>query len=104
MILSTAHAFGIDVSKVKVSTSTLFRHRKETRSKISNDIRETFDKNIEESFFQFHWDGAMLPKWLSVDGKSDKLAIVISNGKMTKLLAAEDLPNSRSVTQYDAIV
>lgn len=103
VILSVAHYLGIDASEVPISSSTVWRHRNKVREQISTEIKATFGQNIDNAFIVLHWDGKILPKWSVVDGNSDKLAIVVSMGKETKVLGVADLPNGNALAQFHAV-
>lgn len=91
VILSCAHYLGIDTSTVAVSASTMYRQRKRIRQEISNDIKESFGETLYDSFIVLHWDGKILPKWNATEDKKDNLAVVLSNGKETKILGVAQL-------------
>lgn len=103
IILSVAHALGFHPSAVKVSTSTMLRRRAQLREQISNEIRRNFCSNFDDSFFVLHIDGKILSKWHSADGKSDKLAVVLSNGKKTKILGIADMEKGDAESHFRAI-
>lgn len=98
VVLTTLHCIGVDVSKVPVSISTLRRHRIAVREQISNDIKETFGRILSDSFSVLRWDGKILSKWSAVDGKSVKLAIVLSNGGTCKIVGVADLENGNAIS------
>lgn len=103
VVLTTAHYLDIDARDVPLSRSSIQRNRSSIRSQIANDIKNVFQENLTESFFVLHWDGKILPKWHGVDGKNDKLAMVISSGEITKILGVADLKRGTALEQFLAI-
>lgn len=95
IVLSCAHFLGIDLSSMAVSTSTMFRQRKRIRTQIANEIKQTFGNSINDSLIVLHWDGKLLPKWTSTEEKKDNLAIVVSAGKITKMLGVVQLDKGK---------
>lgn len=103
VILTTAHYLNIVPQNVPVSRATIHRQRRSMRSQINKEIKNDFCQNLNDAFFILHWDGKILAKWRSVDGKSDKLAIVLSNGGSTKILGISDLSRGTAEEQFLAI-
>lgn len=105
LILSIAKFLNIDLTEtnMSISKSTLNRNRARIRKEISDQIKAKFGENIADSFLVLHWDGKILPKWSSVDGKSDRLAVAVTYGGQSKILGAAELLNGKSVVQFNAI-
>lgn len=103
IILSSAHFLGYNLSEVNVSKSTLRRRRIQIRKTIANEIRVTFGDNVNKYFLVLHWDGKILPKFHSVDGKTDRLAVVVSCRKMSKVLGVAELQRGTGLAQYESI-
>lgn len=103
VILSMAKALGIDIATLSASRSTVHRERDKIRDEITKQIIEKFGRNLGDAFLVLHWDGKVLQKWRSVDGKSDRVAIVVTNGKDSKILGAVELEHGTSVNQFNAI-
>lgn len=103
VVLATAHFLKQDAAKVPVSSSTIYRQRRKIRHEIAEDIKKTFCEDLSNTFLVLHWDGKILPKWHTVDGNSDKLAVVVSNGKSTKVLGVAELERGTSNEQFSAI-
>lgn len=103
VVLTTAHYLDVDARKVPLSRSSIHRNRLSIRSQIANEVKSVFQENLDESFFVLHWDGKILPKWHGVDGKTDKLAMVISSGDNTKILGVEEHKRGTALEQFSAI-
>lgn len=104
VVLSVAKWLGIDINSINVSQSTLHRSREKIRKEIDNQVKKVFGENLEDnSFIVLHWDGKILAKWSAVDGKTDRLAVVVSNGNDTKILGAAELDNGSAINQFNAI-
>lgn len=103
VVLATAHFLKQDPANVPVSSSTIFRQRKKLRCQIAEDIKRAFCEDLSNAFLILHWDGKILPKWHVTDGNSDKLAVVVSNGRSTKVLGVADLERGTSNEQFLAI-
>lgn len=101
--LSVAKYLGMDLSQLSVSRSTFNRDRAKIRAEISQQIKRKFIENIDDQFVVLHWDGKILEKWSSVEGKSDRLAIVASCGKESKILGVAELSDGTALTQFNAI-
>lgn len=104
IILSIARMFGINLDSVNASTSTIRRNREKIRAEISKKVKEKFGENLDKKFIVLHFDGKTLPKWSKVDGNSERLAIVVTCGKESKLLGVSESPSGKAVHQFNVIV
>lgn len=104
IVLTIAKMFGIQLDLVNASEATIRRNREKIRAKISEKVKEKFGEDVQNKFVVLHFDGKILPKWSKVDGKTDRLAVVVTCGKESKILGVAELPNGKAVHQFNVIV
>ena len=93
VLSATAAALDCDIDKLSLSRSTIRRRRISTREKIANSIKESFDPCCP---LIVHWDGKMLCDFIS-DEKVNRLAVVVSGGGSSKLLAVTKLSSETGI-------
>lgn len=103
IVLTIAKFLGIDPSELVASSSSMERNRAKIRNEICAEIKRKFGENVDEKFIVLHWDGKILPKWSSVDGKSDRLAVVVTYGSESKILGAAELADGTAQVEFNAI-
>ena len=100
-VLSAAAAsLGHDVQEFSINRSTIRRRRIETRQRIAELIKESFDPTIP---LTVHWDGKLLPALTGTD-KVDRLPIIVSGGGLSKLLGVPKLPSGTGQAMAKAVM
>jgi hypothetical protein len=100
VLSAAASACGKDINEVVLSRSTLQRQRSATRKTIANDIKQTFTPNTP---LTVHWDGKIM-KDVESNETVDRLAIVVSGGGNSKLLAVPKLVSGTGLQTAEAVV
>lgn len=108
IILSiVSNALGHSLNDLKLSPSTIINSRRKYREMIVTDIRENFQP---DTFLTVHWDGKRMEDLTTSTSTNtitnldiERLAIVVSGGGNSKLLAIPKLENGTGLRQAEAV-
>ena len=100
VLSATASACGKDLDEVVLSRSTLQRKRIATRKNIADDIKQTFAPNTT---LTVHWDSKLL-KDIESNETVDRLAILVSGGGNSKLLAVPKLLSGTGLETAEVVL
>lgn len=100
IILSlVSNALGHSLDDLKLSPSTVINSRCKYREMIVTDIRENFNP---DTFLTVHWDGKKMKDTIT-NMDIERLAIVVSGGGNSKLLAIPKLEHGTGHMQAEAV-
>ena len=94
VLLSFSKQVGVDICELSLSPSAIRAQRIKHRKALAEEIKSSFSVKVP---LLLHWDGKILPD-LSGHIKIERLPILISGEKCTKLLAVPKLLNSKAET------
>lgn len=92
-------AAGVNLDEVSLSTTSIYRSRKEVRKQIAGEIKENFSPNTP---LVAHFDGKLMPDETGVS--SDRLPVVVSGVDTEKLLGIPKLPSGTGAIMGKAVV
>ncbi|CAH1106985.1 unnamed protein product [Psylliodes chrysocephalus] len=101
LLISFLEAADLDASQYIVNRTSIKQKREKFREKRAAEIQHRF-KNRDLSKLVIHWDGKHLP---DITGRSfvERLPIIISTEKETKILSIPKLENSTGRAMADAV-
>ncbi|XP_044597242.1 uncharacterized protein LOC123273832, partial [Cotesia glomerata] len=101
LLISFLEAVGMDASQYIVNRTSIKQKREKFREDRAAEIQHRF-KNTELSRLIIHWDGKHLP---DITGRNfiERLPIIISAEKETKILSIPKLENSTGRAMADAV-
>lgn len=101
LLISFLEAADFDASQYIVNRTSIKQKREKFREKRAAEIQHRF-KNRDLSKLIIHWDGKHLP---DITGRSfvERLPIIISTEKETKILSIPKLENSTGRIMADAV-
>lgn len=90
-----------DLQDLTLNRSSIRRYRQKIREIRAQEIRKNFEK-IELNALVLHWDGKLLFDLLQRK-MVDRLPVVVTNGKIERLLGVPKMEDSKGLTQANAV-
>lgn len=102
IVTAVAEALGIDVQSLIITKTAMYDARRKIREKESERIKTLFKNEKIDRPMIVHWDGKIMPDSVECQ-KQDRMPIIITYGKNSKILNVPALPNGKGETQADYI-
>lgn len=101
LISAIAETLGHDLNSIILNKSTYNEQRKKIREQYAKKRNEVF-KDTKIDSIVVHWDGKLIPDSVTCK-RVDRLPIIVSNDKISKIISVPALEDGKGVTQANAI-
>lgn len=102
LVIAAAEAFGIDVRDFIINSTSIHKARQQFRKERYEAIQKLVPNLFSDLPSTIHWDGKLLPDNLRGE-TADRLAIIITCGKMEQLLGIPKLTSGSGKNQAQGV-